>query len=353
MKKFIILILSLSFLAASCDLGSVFSFGGGTKGIFKSEDAGETFNTADKVSPRGDLSSLVVNTLAFDTSSADTLYLGASNGIFKSTDAAKTWKYVLSNIAVADIAVDPFQANVVYASGIAGSRGKIIKSLDGGVTWVDIYTEPSSNNTVLSIAVSATNNQVVLAGLNSGEIIRSFDGGHAWQAVKDFSKKILSVQFGPSGTAYALNTLTGLSKSTDLGVTWTPLTDNLVNDVYSPQNNTVTSVNEFDNMALDRKQAGVLYLGTDRGVLRSVNDGNSWSSLPLPVKKASLPVTALTVDPSNSNNLMASIGSTLFKSINGGVTWQTRVLPTQAWIQLIEINPQSQNLIYLGMKSSP
>ena len=350
-KKVFILILGLSLTAASCDINALFNGTGGTQGIFRSEDAGETFKPANALAKKGDIGGVSANSLAFDSSNPDNLYLGASNGIFKSTDSAKSWRYILANIAVADLAVDPYQSNIIYAAGVSGSNGKIIKSLDGGTSWADIYTEPSKNNPVLAVAVSSANNQVVLAGLLSGEIIRSVDAGHTWQAAKDFSSKISAIVFGPNGTAYALTTLKGLNKSSDLGITWTNLTDSLTGDNFYSSADKPTSVNGFTNLALDRKQSGVLYLGTDRGLFRSVNDGGSWSFMALPVKNASLLVSAVAVNPGNSNNLFVSIGHILFKSLNGGVTWETKVMGTNAIIKIIQINSVSNNIIYVGFGS--
>jgi len=66
-------------------------------------------------------------------------------------------------------ATDPGIANQLYAVGLAGSNGKIIKSSDGGDSWVDMYTEPSKSNPVETIAISKANSRIVLAGLATGE----------------------------------------------------------------------------------------------------------------------------------------------------------------------------------------
>ena len=352
MKKFVILIIGLSFIAASCDLGlDSLSGSSGTRGVFKSEDNGETFNTADKLLPKNDISGVTVNSLAFDSSNPDIIYLGSSNGIFKSEDGAKTWRFILSGIGITDIVVDPYSSNIVYASGLSGSKGKIIKSQDKGSTWVDIFTEPSKTNSVTAITVLRSNNQIVLAGLNSGEIIRSTDSGHTWQAAKNLSDRVVSIRSSSIGTAYAMTAKNGLNKSTDNGVSWTPITASLTRDSLSVPGQIIISVSQFANLALDERQLGVVYLGTDQGLFRSVNDGANWSQLALPVKNSALLVSSVAVNPSNSNNLYAAIGSTVFKSINGGVSWQTKVLPTNAVIRVIKINPQSQNIIYLGMNS--
>lgn len=351
MRKFLILILGLSLTAASCDItGGLFDLGGGgVKGVLKSEDNGETFNAANVLQKRGDINSTTVNSMVFDSGNPDVLYIGASNGIYKSDDAAKTWRYILSGISVADVAVDQYQANILFAAGISGTNGKIIKSLDGGTSWVDVYTEPSKNNAVLSIAISRTNSSIIIAGLNTGEIIRSTDGGHAWQAIKNLSDKVVKIRFGSNNTAYALTVKNGISRSIDVGVTWASISNMLSGNVFSNSNQQISSVTAFYDLALDQRQSGVLYLGTEQGLFRTVNDGGSWALISLPVKNAALRATAVAVNPSNSNNIFTTVASTLFKSVNGGLTWETKVLPTGQGVRVIQINPQSGNLIFLGI----
>lgn len=352
-KKFIILILGLSFIAASCDItGGLLDLGGGVRGILKSEDNAETYNPANALQNKGDISGVSVNSLSFDTSNPDILYLGSSQGLYKSEDAAKSWRYILSGIGVTNMVVDPYQSNIIYAAGIVGQNGKIIKSLDGGISWVDIFTEPSKNNTVTALAINPGNSSVVLAGLTTGEIIRSSDGGHTWQAVRDFADKIMEIKFGTNGSAYALTFTKGLQKSTDQGTNWNPITKSLTNDNLFNQNQAVSSVAAFFDLALDKRQAGVLYLGTQQGLFRTVNDGNTWSVISLPQKNASLRVSAASVNPNNSNNILAAVGSIMLKSINGGVSWETKVLPIGGEVRTILINSQSNNLIYLGLGST-
>src|SRR5581483_10604944 len=107
MKKIAILILGLTLTAASCDL-STLNLSSGTRGIFKSDDSGETFNSSDKLLPKNDISNISVTSLAFDPSNPDVIYLGSSSGIFKSEDAAATWHYILSGVSVTDLVVDPY-----------------------------------------------------------------------------------------------------------------------------------------------------------------------------------------------------------------------------------------------------
>jgi photosystem II stability/assembly factor-like uncharacterized protein len=164
------------------------------------------------------------------------------------------------------------------------------------------------------------------------------------------AEPVIKIKFG-TGAAYALSTRKGLHKSTDEGATWTQVTDSLTQDSLTPSNLDISSATAFYDLALDQKQDGVIYLGTEQGLYRTVNEGANWSFLSLPVKNSGLRVSATAVSPGDSNVLYASVVSTIYKSTNGGLTWETKVLPTQAVIRSIIINPASNNIIYLGLRS--
>ncbi len=349
MKKFFILILGLSLTAASCD---IFNFGGGTRGVFKSEDGGETFSAVNQQVRKGDIANLSIISMVFDPSNPNILYIGTSSGIFKSEDAAKTWKFMLSGISVGSLAIDRNAPTILYAAGIVGQNGKIIKSVDAGTSWVDIYTEPSKSNTVLSIAVSNSSSNTIIAGLNNGEVIKSTDSGRTWQATKDLENRVLDVEFGPGSTAYALTSIKGLYRSTDSGTNWELMTSSLTQDSLNPvSQGGAVSVTAFQKVAFDVRQPGVVYLATEQGLFRTVNDGKDWAFMALPLRNAALRVSAVAVDPTNSNTVFAAVASTLYKSVNGGLTWETRVLPTNAVIHNIVINPTSTNIIYTGLRT--
>lgn len=349
MGRFAILLLGLSLTAASCNISDPFSLNSGAKGVLKSEDGGQTFHTSNKQARKGDISGVSINMLTLDSGNPNIIYLGHAAGIHKSEDGGKTWEYLLTGIAVGDIAIDPSNSNTVYVAGITANNGKIIKSFDAGKTWIDIYTEPSKGNAVLTLAVSKANPKIILAGLNSGEIIRSVDEGHTWQLVKDFEDRVIRLRFNPRNNLYALGRQNGLSKSADEGLTWTVLTNVLTSDSFLSRDNAIISVSLFHELALDTKQTGVIYIGTEEGLLRSVNDGESWAFLNLPVKNSQLSVSAVAVNPANSNNILVAIGPTIFKSSNGALTWETKRLATGQTVRVIVIDPESPNIIYLGI----
>lgn len=359
MKRFTILTLSLFLTAASCNLFA----GGGVKGVLRSEDAGKSFLASNQVSPKGNINNVVVNALTFDAKNPDTIYLGSGNGIYKSTDAGKTWVQILAGFVVSDIASDPNASDVLYAAGLAGKNGKIIKSSDGGTTWVDAYTEPSKTNLVVTLDVSKLNSQIVIAGLSTGEIIRSTDQGQSWQIITDLADVFIKLRFTNNSTAYALTASKGLVKSVDQGSNWssvpvvgsseTFLQDANSNSTYqywsNPNSVTFNGLTGFYDFAYDRRLPSIMFLATNQGLIRTIDSGVTWGIVYLPVKDTSLRVSAVALNPNDSNHIYTAIGSTLFQSVNGGVTWETIKLPTSQGVKNIIINPLTTNLIYLGL----
>ena len=343
MKKVLILALGLSLTAASCNLlGS-----SGPRGILKSEDGGETYTPSNVLVKKGDISGLKINELTFDPNDPSTLFVGSANGIHKSTDSAKTWTFILAKMRIGDIAIDPSSTDILYASGVSGENGKIIKTKDGGQTFQEIYSEPTKNNPVLSLAISKANSKVLLAGLGNGEIIRSVDEGATWQLVRDVTNPVIKLEYTENTIAYALTLNGGLYKTIDQGSNWTVVDVALTADPEAKFKPAL--LKRYYDIAFDQKLPGVIFLATEQGLLRSIDGGVSWAIMSLPVTNETLKVSAVSVNPTNSNNILIAIGSTIFKTNNGGITWETKKLATEQKVMRIVINPDEPNIIYLGM----
>ncbi|MBI4049682.1 MAG: hypothetical protein HY395_02585 [Candidatus Doudnabacteria bacterium] len=347
MSKLIVLMIGVTFAAASCNLTEPLGITTGSRGIFKSEDGGESFRTANDIEKKGNINNVSVNALAFSPDNSEVIYLASNSGIYKTESAAAGWIYILSGIAVSDLAIDPRNPDVIYAAGVSGNNGKIIRSKDGGDNWSEIYTEPSKSNPVTSLAISQSTS-VLIAGLASGEIIRSFDGGDSWQAGEDLQSRVIKIRFAGANSVYVLARTAGLFKSLDSGNAWTKITSVFTRDnVFS--NPGVPAVSAFHDFAVDPRLSGVVYLAAEEGLFRTVSDGAVWNILNLPLKDTALKVSSLAVNPANSNNLFVSVGSTILKSSNGASTWETRELRTEQAVRVIAIDPQSPNVVYLGL----
>lgn len=201
----------------------------------------------------------------------------------------------------APIATSPHDPRVVYHGG-----NVIFKTSDGGQTWTvispDLTTDDKSKQqwaggpitgdntgvetycTVFALAESPVQKDLIWAGSDDGLVHVTRDGGRSWKNVTKnvpglpAFATISLIEPSPfdAGTAYLVadnhrqdDMRPYLWRTTDFGERWTSLAGPLPADVY------LHAVRE------DPAKKGVLYLGTERGVMFSPDAGASWRSLQL------------------------------------------------------------------------
>ena len=201
----------------------------------------------------------------------------------------------------APIATSPHDPKVVYHGG-----NVLFKTADGGQTWTAISPDLTRNDkskqkwsggpitgdntgaeyycTIFAIAESPLEKGLLWVGSDDGLVHVSRDGGAHWinvtSAIKGLPEwgTVSTVEPSPhaAGTAYVVVDAHRLDdmrpylwKTTDYGKTWKNLASNLPKDVY------LHAVRE------DPKRKGLLFLGTERGVSFSRDDGGTWQVLGL------------------------------------------------------------------------
>jgi photosystem II stability/assembly factor-like uncharacterized protein len=139
-----------------------------------------------------------VRALAVDPRNADILYAGGvAGGVWKSEDAGASWSPLtetFSNVGVSSIAIDPTDSDVIYVgtgeelanrSDFTPFRGiGIMKTTDGGDTWrllPQTIGDPAFR-VVNDLVISAANPKVLYAGVSAG-VARSVDAGRTWKTV--------------------------------------------------------------------------------------------------------------------------------------------------------------------------
>jgi uncharacterized protein (TIGR03437 family) len=112
----------------------------------------------------------------------------------------------------------------------------------------------------------------------------------------------------------------GVWKTTDGGATWTPLTD------FQP-------ALAIGSLAIDPTHPEVIYAGTGEanfnadayngmGILKSADGGNTWTLLGSDTFEQES-IGALAVDPGNGQIILAAAPGGLYRSADGGQSWQT------------------------------
>ena len=180
-----------------------------TGGLFRTEDDGQTWTSVWE-----NQSSFGIGDFAV-SKDGQTIYVGtgeannqrtsyAGTGVFKSTDAGKTWKFVglPESHHIARIIIDPKDENTVWVSAMGhlyseNSERGLYKTTDGGKTWnlvlqkdewtgcTDIQLDPK-NSKVAGAAMYERDRRAwnfLESGENSG-MYRTEDGGKTWTPIK-------------------------------------------------------------------------------------------------------------------------------------------------------------------------
>ena len=176
-------------------------------------------------------------TLAADPAHRNIIYAGTQgNGVYRSADGGRSWTPCgLAGQIVKSLAVSPHDSQVIYA-GVKPAA--VYKTTDGGQHWAELKefqrvpnrwwwfspAEPPFRAYVNAIALSPSEPDVVLAGIEFGAVVRSEDGGRTWSrhrhgALRDCHS--LAFHRGDGQWVYeAGGTGGGAAVSRDGGRTW-------------------------------------------------------------------------------------------------------------------------------------
>ncbi|TKS59109.1 MAG: hypothetical protein EWM72_02424 [Nitrospira sp.] len=122
---------------------------------------------------------LNVTSILVDPYEPDTVYAATLAGLYKSTDAAKSWKRIgesLTDQMIIAMVLDRMRRGVIYITG----RDGVHRSEDGGATWKVINSGFTTTN-IRTIAQSATDPKLFYAGSNGSGLYRSKDVGETWE----------------------------------------------------------------------------------------------------------------------------------------------------------------------------
>ncbi len=176
-------------------------------GVYRSEDGGHSWKNM------GLKKSEHIARVVIDPRNSGTVFVasqgplwgsGGDRGVFKSTDAGKTWKNVLSiseNTGASDLVLDPKHPDILYASSYqrmrhvwtlidGGPESAIYKSIDNGNTWTKLTNGlPSVDMGRIGLAISPADPKVVYATIEAanqkGGFFRSVDYGATWEKRND------------------------------------------------------------------------------------------------------------------------------------------------------------------------
>ena len=216
--------------------------------------------------------------------------------------------------------------------------------------------------------------------LGTTGLFRSKNGGASWANVNALDSGLYALTVAPASPLYALHAYTDVARSDDDGSTWQYFQPDL------PADDTPTS------LAIDPSSGSTLYLGTNTGVFKSTNGGETWAvtglsarsvyalavdpSKPATVYAATVGlngppggvykttdagrnwvlagsltavVTCLAIDPTRPATIYGCVDSGIVRSVDGGATWPTFLAGNTPYA--IAIEPGNSSRIYAATYS--
>lgn len=308
-------------------------------GIFKTTNGGTTWTP---IFDKQDVPT--IGDLALAPSDPSVLYVGTGEpnnrqssswgkGVYKSTDAGKTWQYLglPETQAIGRIVVHPTNPEVVYVAavgklwGASPERG-VYKSTDGGKTWQQVL-KINDDTGVSDIALDpASPNTLYAAAYQRRRTVFGFNGS------------------GPGSALY---------KTTDGGATWAKLSKGLPYDMpegaTTPPN---AATLETGRIAVDiyRKNSSIVYMTIEHangGVFRSNDKGETWQKMS-DTQPRPMYFSQIRIDPNNDLRLWMA-GVPLFYSEDGGKTFtNSRGNSIHVDYHAIWINPNNSDHALAG-----
>lgn len=305
---------------------NLYYFGAVAGGVWKTTDAGITWN------PIFDKQSIAsIGAIAVANSDPNVIYVGTGeacirgdisfgDGVYKSTDAGKTW----ANVGLKDtrhigkVIVDPGNPDVVFVAALGHAYGPntergVFRSLNGGKTWEKVLYKDNETGAI-DITFDPRNPRILYATL--------------WQA----KRTPWSLTSGGPGS--------GIYKSTDSGSTWQRLETGLPQGILGRIGVAVSAANP--------ERVYAIVEASDGGLFRSEDGGQKWVRVNSDFNVRGRPwyYSHVFTDPRNSD-VVYLLDFGFHRSIDGGKTFTTLNAQHGDYHDLW-IDPEDPNLMILG-----
>ena len=326
-------------------------FGAVGGGLWKTTDGGLTWRPVTD----GQLKSSSVGAVAVAESNPDVVYIGMGetelrgnimqgDGVYKSSDAGKTWKHIglADTQAISRIRVHPANPDVVYVSALGHPYGAndergVFRSKDGGQTWtkvlfrndrsgaVDLCLDPKNPNVLYAAIWDAYRTPWSLSsgGAASG-LFKSTDSGDHWTEITRnpgmpsgiVGKIGVAVSGADGNRVYAIveNENGGVFTSDDAGATW---------KLTSEDRRLRQRAFYYSRIYADPKVKDTMYV-LNTGFYKSIDGGKTYRTLRTPHGDNH----DLWIDPTNSARMIESNDGGGNVSMNGGESWTGQEYPT-------------------------
>ena len=357
---------------------NTFYFGAVAGGIWKTTDAGRVWTPIFDDQPTASIGALAVsqsdpNVIYVGTGEADMrsdISFGA--GVYKSTDAGKTWSYLglADTRQIGRVLIDPKHPDIVLVAALGHGFGPneergVFRSTDGGKTWKKVLYK-DENTGAIDLALDPDNPQTVYATLwnarrpawstyapitgPGGGIYKSIDGGVSWRELTGHG--LPTGKLGRIGIDVAAGTQgkrvvalidaerAGLYVSNDAGESWA---------LVSSEPRITSRAWYFEEVRVDPKNPEVVYV-SNVSLYRSRDGGKTFEAFR--GAPGGDDYHSLWIDPENPQRMISGVDQGTIITVNGGKTWSSWYNQPTAQFYHVAVDNQFPYFVYGAQQDS-
>jgi photosystem II stability/assembly factor-like uncharacterized protein len=357
---------------------NVFYMGVNNGGVWKTTDYGRTWKPIFDEQPTGS-----VGDVAVAPSNPNVIYVGSGeglqrpdlsvgDGIYKSTDAGKTWTNMgLSNCQqIGGLAIDPTDENKIFVAALGHPYGPnedrgVYRTTDGGKTWEKVLYK-DENTGAIQVTIDPNNHNIIYADLWAGRqgpwengawngkesgLFKSTDGGNNWKKLTNglptTAEGLARIGFciAPSNSSRLYATVEsatngGIYRSDDAGENWYKTTGD---------NRYWGRGNDFAEIKADPKNEDIVYSG-NVVTWKSTDGAKTWTAFR--GAPGGDDYHRIWINPNNPNIILLAGDQGAIITVNGGETfssWYNQ--PTAQFYHVSTDNAFPYN-VYSGQQES-
>jgi photosystem II stability/assembly factor-like uncharacterized protein len=325
-----------------------FYFGSVGGGVWKTENAGRTWNPIFDSTPTASIGAIAVapsnpSIVYVGTGEADMRdSIAFGDGMYKSTDAGKTWSHIglETTRQIGRVAVSPRDPNLVFVAALGHVYGPnpdrgVYRSRDGGATWqkvlykddrsgaIDVVFDPSNPNTVYAALWAVQRPPWFIyapANLPGSGVYKSTDGGSNWTQltnglpVDGLGRMGIGISAANPQRIYVVADAKegGLFRSDDGGTTF----EKVSGDQRIWQRGWY-----FEKIAVDPKNADIVYV-PNTGLYKSTDGGHTWGA-PIKASPGGDDYQGLWISPDESTRIILASDQGAAVTVDGAKTWSS------------------------------